>query len=672
MAELLVFRSRANATAQENLNDFVSHARDGLTAFADGGAWNELTWRNEWVSVVFCKHRPMSEARRPPVPLDEVYLPFAKAYFRDRYSHKPAKAVTAMISAIRMVELALIDATGHASILNLSVPVLDQSARNCVDRFKSKDTMYQVGCHIAALANFCRDNGLAPALPSWKSPFRKPPILTETLTEEGARHRESKLPDTHSMLALADLFAQANDFENQYYTSIAALMMFAPNRVSEVLALPVDCIGWEENFDGEKQMFLRWRAAKGGGPTKKWVPETMQTVVKEAVSRLTRIGAPAREAAKFAHDNPGRFMRHALCSTSADFGEDDDLGPQQIAGALAMKIQHVWGLFGSTLNKLHNDGPISYRTLAELAAKRYQGRSWPYTNASRSVLTWEALCLAREFECHKEFSARPFSWKLIDSTAINDRLGRRQNLSLFERSGLQNPDGSCIYVTTHQLRHWLSTMSVRAGMDNYTLARWAGRARIEDNRHYDHRTQEERSHELRLLLGKGRLGTLERFKTRQPVTYQELGVDRLGTALATLYGLCLHDYTMSPCLKATECMTCTEHRCIKGDHVTLDRIKRLEEMGVYLLDKARQDAAGGDFGTDRWVDHHVWKLTNVRTIRRLLEAQSVPDGAVIGIPAEYDPSPIRRSLMDRDLVNAPNSSDSLQATVLAIDGPDDA
>ena len=376
------------------------------------------------------------------------------------------------------------------------------------------------------------------------------------MTEEGARHREAKLPTNHQMLALADLFAQGNDVESQYFTSIMVLMMVAPSRISEVLTLPVDCIGWEEGSNGEKQMYLRWRTAKRGGPMKKWVPASMQTVVEEAVARLTKIGAAAREAARFAHDSPGQFMRHPLCTTPEAFGEDEALRPSQITAALGMKFAdgHGWSRVPANVSKFRHDGPITYRVLADVTAKPFKGAHWPHINAAKEVPVWEALCLIRKFDYHKGKSVRPFSWRVTHANEMNDRLGNKKRLSLFERAGMKNPDGSSIKLTTHQLRHWLSTMSARAGMDDYTLAQWAGRARIEDNRHYDHRTQEERNEEMQLLLREEQPTTLEKVKRKLPVTCRELGVDRPGTAKATLYGMCIHDYAMAPCMKQTDCM----------------------------------------------------------------------------------------------------------------------
>lgn len=672
MGEIVQFVSRADLAARENLDAFVRLAQHKLTAFSEDGAWDEVTWRNDRTSAVFCKYRPRSKSNTTPVPLAEPFLTFAKAYVRYRYSHKPVTSMAPVLNALRMIELALLQATGRADILDLSVPVLDESARYCAKFKRNKTAQYHGGRHIEAIANFCREHWLVPVLPSWKSPFTKQRDLTEALTEEGARHRERKLPTNEQMLALADLFAQADDVESQYFTSIAALLMVAPGRISEVLALPVDCIGWDEESSGEKQMYLRWRAAKGGGAGKKWVPAVMQSVVEEAVARLTRIGAPARDAARFAYENPGRYMLHAACTTSENFGEEDVLEPAQVAAAVGVKYQdaHGWGGVPATWARLHRDGPVTYRVLADVSTSLYKGSHWPYINARKEVVAWNALCLVREFEYRSVISARPFSWRLAGTGAINDRLGRRKEFSLFERVGLRNPDGSPIKLTTHQLRHWLSTMAARAGMDDYTLARWAGRTRIEDNRHYDHRTQEERNAEVRALLHPQQATTLEKYDGGRPITYREAGVDRLGVVKVTLYGMCVHDFSMLPCQKQRKCMTCNEHVCIKGAHVTLERIKKLEDTLEERLKKAREAAIEGVFGAVRWVDDVIWELSLTRTMRKMLEAGPVPDGTILRIPAEYDPSPVRRTLMELNVIDAPSLDDiPVQRVFPVLEGP---
>ena len=101
-------------------------------------------------------------------------------------------------------------------------------------------------------------------------------------------------------------------------------------------------------------------------------------------------------------------------------------------------------------------------------------------------------------------------------------------------------------------------------------------------------------------------------------------------------------------------MTCKEHVCIKGDHGTLERILLLEAQTEALLQQAQKAHEDGDFGADRWVDNHKWKLAHVRAMRMTLEHPGVRKGAVIRIPDEHDPSPVRRALMDLGVVEVPS------------------
>src|SRR3546814_15850274 len=101
-------------------------------------------------------------------------------------------------------------------------------------------------------------------------------------------------------------------------------------------------------------------------------------------------------------------------------------------------------------------------------------------------------------------------------------------------------------------------------------------------------------------------------------------------------------------------MTCKEHVCVKGDHVTLDRIRLLEAQTELLLRQAQQAHEDGDFGADRWIDNHKWKLAHVRAMRMALEHPKVPEGAILRIPDGHDPSAVRRALMDLGLGDIPS------------------
>ena len=92
--------------------------------------------------------------------------------------------------------------------------------------------------------------------------------------------------------------------------------------------------------------------------------------------------------------------------------------------------------------------------------------------------------------------------------------------------------------------------------------------------------------------------------------------------------------------------------------MTLERVRNHEAMLVEQLESRIQVAAEGIvFGANRWLDDAIWELALTRTMRKMLESEEVPDGTVLSIPGEYDPSPVRRALMDLGVIDAPSLDD---------------
>ena len=246
---------------------------------------------------------------------------------------------------------------------------MDVCANKCKEFYSSEDVHHKTGLQLQAIFDFLREKSLVPSLPAWKSPFKKPVILTEDLGEAGQAHRVAK-PSNEAMLAVADVFARADDPESLFYSSIFILLMAAPGRISEVLKLPTDCIQWEADEVGKLQMFLRWHAAKGKGATKKWVVPIMHDVVKEAVRRLIEVGNPAREAARAASEGSGQ--------SSGEVG-------------------------------------------ASNLIKEFGGFYWPCLDEKKVLKTWNALCLHRENEFSREREIRPDSWRIPSANEVNKR-----------------------------------------------------------------------------------------------------------------------------------------------------------------------------------------------------------------------------------------------------------
>jgi hypothetical protein len=689
MADIIHFQPKHEISAKQNLDSFIEHCKNQLTLYDDQGGWQSNNWqhkqKNRSIAMTFSKYRAKSNPANFD-PLDEPFLSFSKAYIRYNQSIKAVSSVTNKMVALRMLHDALVEVHGVADVLKTDGLVIGELETITKQRVTNKDRRNKIGYQIEILLEFIRNKRFAPALQSWTNPWPKVGAKAERTDEESRKWQDTRCPSMHQMLALADCFAKAETLEDKYWSSVITLLMFAPGRAGELVELTVDCLHRGENG----ALGVRWYAEKGFGHTIKWVPEALEQTVIEAHSRLMEIGKSAREAAKHAFDNPSMFMRHAECCTSDDFAENKPLNAYQFAHAMSFTHDSItrmkdktsqfssttaWNMVGGKntkwIQKLIASGEPTYEELASFVASEYQTQNWPNLPSIQRPV-WESLVLVRDREFHSDFKVRAFSWRLPSVNELNAQLALRDKLknppkTLFQRMGYVDEDGTDIRLTSHQIRVWLSTNAERGGMDAWQLARWAGRTRINDNRHYDLRTQDEREQQARSILEYNERPTaLEAIKLNLPVSYKDLGVNRIGIADVTEYGMCVHDYAMSPCTKGGECMTCKEHVCIKGMPETLERIIRLEKQVESQFNKATEDEVDSVFGADRWVSHLGWKLAHIRTQRGRLESEDTPEGAILWIPPEHDPSPVKRALEQNDLDITASNQDLVEESEVAM------
>jgi len=675
VANIIYFKAKEELTAEKNLNEFIAHCRDKLRLYEDQGGWEVNTWYNvtksRKIAIAFSKYREKSNCNDFE-PLDEPFMSFAKSYIRYNQSIKSVSSIASKLVALRVLHDALIEIYSDANLLKIDGLVIDKTQQLVLERVVNKDRLNKIGYQLQDLYKFIKEKRFAPHLQIWISPWRKQKSKAECTDAESRKWQETRCPSLHQMYALADCFANAKTPEDSYWSSVLVFLIFAPGRAGELADLTVDCLHKSENGS----LGVRWYGEKGFGDTIKWVPKDLENVVVEAHKRLVELGQPARDAAKFAYETPGVFMRHDDCVTPDDFPEDKPLNAYEFGVAMGFSDNTMrrmteksknskdydskssWNILGiqsvKWIKNLRQGEGVTYKNLADFTLNKYKINTWPNLKSVNRPL-WESLILVRDREFHTTFKPVLFSWFIPDPNRINDQITPRKGLkspvkTLFQRMDYKDEDGAEISLTTHQLRVWLSTNAERQGMDAWQLAQWAGRAKVSDNYHYDLRTQEEREENHRAILElKQRPTPLEALKLNLPVSYSDLGINRVGIADVTEYGMCVHDYTMSPCLKGGECMTCREHVCIKGMPKTLDRIKGLECMVESQFNKAETDAEGFAFGADRWVTHLGWKLAHIRTQRERLESEDISEGDVLWIPPEHDPSPVRRALKQRNI-----------------------
>jgi hypothetical protein len=669
-SNVIRFKAKVELTGEQNLNEFIDSCRTHLTVFGSD-SWQENKWdtlkgKRNVVARFSTNLKPSNSYHY--VPLSAPYLGFAKAYIKNSFTDRPVSNLQRHMEAIRVLEEALILVTDKADILLLDGTVLERLDEVFHRQLSDATARNKAGYQMELILNFCRDHFITPNLPEWSNPYDKNKDLTIALDEKGKEHRSDKLPTTEEMMLVAEVFSKAPALgvEAEYFTAIYALLMTAPSRGSEQTVLPVDCLVWEEDRAGDQKLGIRWVPAKKGKAGIKWVPTVMQDTVIEAVERLKRIGEPARKAAKFAEEFPEQFMVHAACITPKGFSVDKPLSVEQFNAALSMKLTKFTSVSVKWLKQLlaENDGSITYKVLGEHECAKYIKKfpKWPYADKDKHVKVSKTLLLHRENEFHSVASSRGFSFCIPTVNHINDRFVQKEakgDRTLWVKYGFNLKSGLPIELTTHSARHWLSTMAESGGMDELTLANWAGRAKVEDNKKYDHRTEDQKSEEVADLMIPENASVLEKIKHRIPVTYQDIGKDIEGSAIVTELGVCEHDYAMSPCQRSGDCETCKELICIKGFSDSLELLKKREQEVATQFDKAMEDHEMGTFGADRWVSNHHWRLTHLRTKISILENENTPNGAVVRIPDEYDPSPVKEMLRDKGLDTEVQSPDEL-------------
>ena len=655
----LIFTPKDN-NPKSNLEQFINFSKNQLTIFGND-CWENNQWKTTFsiypVQVRFSTERIKSTAYKYE-PLAAPFIEFAKAYIRYTYSLNPIRNLARHIESLRIVEMALYNIKGKADILQLDYLVIHE-VENIVSKKYKKGTksVNKLGYQIQKLFDFCRENKITPQLPLWKNPYKRPRDLTILLDEKGKEYRSSKMPTDEEMMLVAKLFHDAPnlDKETEYYTAVMALLMVAPSRCSELMSLSVNCLEWEEDSLGNKQLGIRWIPAKNGKEGLKWVPSSMQDVIIEAVKRLTDIGALARKAAKFAEENPNTVM------ISPDQGmQVSHYLPQkpltEIEIGKVLEINGKHGIKTKWFEKLmkENSGIITPNVLGKYLYEKYTSKFnyWPYIDKNKNVKASEALLLFRENEFHDDFLPKKFSFILPTVNLINDRFcysDTRPKTSLWEKHCITTSKGEFVRLLSHNARHWLSTKAERGGMDELTLANWAGRARVADNKAYDHRTEEEKSELARDLLISEDISILDKIHLNLPVTYEDLGKDRIGIATVTEIGICEHDYAMSPCSRHGDCETCKELVCIKGLESSLGILKQREIQLTEQLSKAKEHHRIGIFGADRWISNLWWRLTHIKTKIKFLENSEIPNGSLLRMPDEYDPSPVKLALQEKGM-----------------------
>ncbi len=662
MGELVYFAGKADLTAKQNLSDFNRHA-------AANCPFQDIVWaENSWDISTFLIGRNQGRTKKiahfkslrdksgnksaVETPYDMPFLEFAKSTFSEIMRRFKLQEYRRFLYALQAIEQSLLDAKVEPCITRVNANILDSASDILRARFKDA---WSVGrCLERIVTEIIIPARLVNHNLSWKSsiPYQQV-VRNDRLDPTMREENTSKLPDIQSILNLAKIHHESKHLPDKIVTSFVSLAMFAPSRVSEILTLPVDCITSSQGDEGEI-MGISWRPAKGGSPMTKFsTSDASEDIAQEAVKFFTELGASARIAAKWYAENPGQLylppgfehlrgqpltLREASFilgrKTPIQSGHAKRLGLKPI-GEKTHDPARLDELSGARGTSLFSWDSLEQFVLAKLPA------TFPILDGMSGLMWHEALFLIPEHTLRPNVEVNmnvPFT---ITTNMLNNQLGANPDgVTVFSRNGMTHKDGSPIAITTHQFRHLLNTLAQSKHLSESLIAFWSGRKHITQNAWYDHLPQEAFI-EAYTKLG----GNAPELNVQGPIAdkakamaenngltqSQALKIE-LGAIHSTRYGICRHDYALTPCPKDKDCTMCGEHAVVKGEPKHLAEARYQTEIHEKALQMAQKALENGEPGASRWIKHNEGRLQRWRLVLELLTDPDTPDGTFITLP----------------------------------------
>jgi hypothetical protein len=666
--DVIHFTPRADLDAQTNLNAFVHVCREKLTAFGadlpfDADSWSvsrhiNIKARRSELRIVFSSWE--TEKGGALKSMSEPFLSFAKSYMRFQHSVRPTKSIGQRISALRALEVALLEEGGVPNPVNVRHETLYRAVQIIKERFTAA-VAYRVAGQLGAISDLMVEKRFVASPSKWHSPVKRPYEDRGRVGKDFDRQRQQKMPSPAALNALAYAFRVATDPRDLVATSIAAILCSAPDRINEVLLLGAQCeITQKAEKSDHAEYGLRWRPAKGADPMVKWIVRSMADVVRDAVARIRKISEPAREVARWYDANPEsiflpeslEYLRGEARVTLDELAEILFVDGCTIGSARAWCRARRIELARSRGKQTASFGEVEQAVLAMLPP------GFPIVDPELGLKYSEMLCVVRKNTINSKTTYRCAIEQVVQGQIYDCLAGSSEKVhrSLFARMELYEEDGSTVRIRSHQLRHYLNTLAQIGGLSQIDIARWSGRRDVKQNTTYDHESSRDIAEHVRKISSEEYkpVGPLARLKTTTLIPRDEFARLKIPTAHSTEFGFCIHDFTMTPCQIHRDCMNCDEQVCIKGDEVREKNLRRHREETRALLDSAKSGQSEGLAGADRWVQHQTLTLRRLDEICEILDDPQVSVGALIQpsgvVPASrIEQSAMRRRLLTRDV-----------------------
>lgn len=266
---------------------------------------------------------------------------------------------------------------------------------------------------------------------------------------------------------------------------------------------------------------------------------------------------------------------------------------------------------------------------------------WPYLDISQKLKYSESLfCLPRHIMNPTAGTAEYIPDYITD--ALEWEFGNHpKGDTFFARHDLRDANGELFKVTSHQFRHLLNTLAQSKYLSQELIAFMSGRKSIAQNEWYNHVSQEaiiesynrlgEQAPQIEV---KGALlGKTQSMAAANNISQKAALEIELGAVHITRYGICRHDYSLTPCPKDKDCISCGEHLFTKGDERHLKEAEFQFEVHNQAVKRAEAAQQEGEHGVQRWLNLNVPKRDRWALALEMLSDPATPDGTLISLPA---------------------------------------
>lgn len=604
-----------------NTEDFIRKGRQCRTydwVDFDSAEWNvtkskhQRSHKQREVYFNFTAHKSTDGGKLgPPFSNSCQFGDTVKAFIRLRAElggQSPSNQIE-MIIAFRYVYDAL--ASDDFDLKLLTREHLDKAAADVAKREKPTSRYKRVQ-KLEEIARVLDSNRLAVAQLDWRCSANPRPTddrLRPNVTN-GTDERHPKLPKDGVIEAVAHLYKSIDkeSWADRVRICLVALLPIVGFRIGELLTLPALPVQTEDDT-GRK--YLVYYPEKGAPPQKKWLLTAGGQLAEQMIDEILSLTSGPRAVASWIYEHPDAI--------SLEFADANGMIPlaevQRVLGigSLSGARQFVTG--GGRDLSVERGKVVKADFIAALRAETYSAPISVVEGTGETLLLKDALACAFKYAFHSDKPTLKYAVLPISEQQISDFIcGRPGVAAVFERYGIEGPDGSTLKVSSHAFRHWLNDCYDRGGLSDVEQAVYFGRRNPKDNRAYQHMSPQERARAAREALMKGTMKGPVADKIRGlPINRQEaILAIRVQAVHVVPGGACFHQFSQTPCPNQMACKSgCGDFHWQTDDQVQTRELAFEKSFLEVAVDTAKREVAEESYGADVWLKHNMDKLAQV-------------------------------------------------------------